>query len=267
MLKNIKASYFIQKIFTFIDEAQKLKLIRHNKNLQMNLNISLINYKFFNFVYVIHEPNGIAKEYLGFEDMLMFEGEYLNGKRNGKGKEYDWNGKLIFEGEYLNGKRNGNGKEYDNKGNLIFEGEYLNGKRNGKGKEYNEKGKLIFEGDYFNDLLLIGNVYDNDGILHKVNNNLNGYGKEYNSYGKLLFEGEYLNGKRNGKGKEYNWDDRLIFEGEYLNGKKHGIGKEYDDDGNLIFEGEYKYDKKWKGKFYVPSNNKIWKRKRIRLER
>ena len=36
---------------------------------------------------------------------LMFEGEYLNGKRNGKGKEYDYNGKLEFEGEYLNGKR------------------------------------------------------------------------------------------------------------------------------------------------------------------
>ena len=29
-----------------------------------------------------------------------------NGERNGKGKEY-YNGKLIFEGEYLNGKRNG----------------------------------------------------------------------------------------------------------------------------------------------------------------
>ena len=25
---------------------------------------------------------------------LMFEGEYLNGKRNGKGKEYYYNGKL-----------------------------------------------------------------------------------------------------------------------------------------------------------------------------
>ena len=34
---------------------------------------------------------------------LYFEGEYLNGTRNGKGKEYDYNGKLIFEGEYLNG--------------------------------------------------------------------------------------------------------------------------------------------------------------------
>ena len=36
---------------------------------------------------------------------LIFEGEYLNGKRNGKGKEYNSEGKLIFEGEYLNGKK------------------------------------------------------------------------------------------------------------------------------------------------------------------
>ena len=39
---------------------------------------------------------------------LEFEGEYLNGERNGKGKEY-YNGKLEFEGKYLNGKRNGKG--------------------------------------------------------------------------------------------------------------------------------------------------------------
>ena len=58
---------------------------------------------------------------------------YLNGERNGKGKEYD-KGKLIFEGEYLNGERHGKGKEY-NKGKLTFEGEYLNGRKfNGKEK-------------------------------------------------------------------------------------------------------------------------------------
>ena len=42
---------------------------------------------------------------------------------------------LIFEGEYLNEKRNGKGKEYNDDGELTFEGEYINGKRNGKGKE------------------------------------------------------------------------------------------------------------------------------------
>ena len=32
------------------------------------------------------------------------------------------NGKLRFEGEYLNGKKTGKVKEYDDNGNLIFEG-------------------------------------------------------------------------------------------------------------------------------------------------
>ena len=32
---------------------------------------------------------------------LLFEGEYLNGKRNGKVKEYDYYGELKFEGVYL----------------------------------------------------------------------------------------------------------------------------------------------------------------------
>ena len=47
-----------------------------------------------------------SKEYDDSYDYLIFEGHYLNGKRNGKGKEYNiLNGK-TFEGEYLNGKRN-----------------------------------------------------------------------------------------------------------------------------------------------------------------
>ena len=57
---------------------------------------------------------------------MIFEGEYLNDKRNGKGKYYYNQGDklmLIFEGEYLNDKKHGNGKEYDEYGNLIFDGE------------------------------------------------------------------------------------------------------------------------------------------------
>ena len=43
---------------------------------------------------------------------------------------------MIYEGEYLNGERNGKGKEYDNDGNLKFEGEFIKRKRfNGKEKE------------------------------------------------------------------------------------------------------------------------------------
>ncbi len=72
---------------------------------------------------------------------LEFEGKYLNGERNGEGKEYYQKGNLKFEGDYLEGERwKGKGKEY-HYDELIFEGEYLNGQRNGKGKEY-RKNKL-----------------------------------------------------------------------------------------------------------------------------
>ena len=84
---------------------------------------------------------------------MIFEGEYLKGvKWNGKGKEFDDEGferLLVFEGEYLNGKRNGKVKEYYPKGQLKFKGEYLNGKINGKGKEY-ILDKLIYDVKYLN---------------------------------------------------------------------------------------------------------------------
>jgi antitoxin component YwqK of YwqJK toxin-antitoxin module len=155
---------------------------------------------------------------------LEFEGEYLNDKKNGKGKEYNTQkNELIYEGEYLNDKKNGKGKEYNLKNELIFEGEYLNGKR-WNGKAYDKNGSVVYE------------LKDGKGKI-----------KEYNNkYGYLEFEGELINGEINGKGKEYNFKGIIKYEGEYLNGKRNGKGKEYNDNGNLIFEGEYKNGNKWK---------------------
>ena len=68
--------------------------------------------------------------------ILYYLRENIKWKKwNGKGLEFDENDNLIYNGEYLNSKRNGKGKKY-NEGRLIFEGEYLNGEKNGRGKEY-----------------------------------------------------------------------------------------------------------------------------------
>jgi len=67
---------------------------------------------------------------------LRFEGEYLNGEKNGKGKEY-YDVELRFEGEYLNNKK-WNGKRYDENPNIIYE--LING--NGRIKEYYDNDKL-----------------------------------------------------------------------------------------------------------------------------
>ena len=104
MLNNIKSIYFLRLIMTYIKEGKKLELIMYNKNIQNKLDIGLINYKFFSGKYKIVDKNGNNQVFFGANDEMIFEGEYVNGKRNGKGKEY-YDGDLIFEGEYLNGKR------------------------------------------------------------------------------------------------------------------------------------------------------------------
>ena len=241
--RDIKSSFTIKRIFSFLKEKEKLNIIIYNKKFQKLCLIDIEDYKQINGKYKIGKKNGKGKEYIIETKILIFEGEYLNGIKNGKGKEYYKNGKLKFEGEYLNGKKwNGNGyidgnmaftikygkgniKEYDYEGKLIFEGEYLNGKRNGKGKEY-ENDNLKFEGEY-------------------LNGEKNGKGKEYFRSGQLKFKGQYLIGKKwngnsyningniefeikDGAGyvKEYNFfNDNLEFEGEYLNGKEMEKGK------------------------------------------
>ena len=93
------------------------------------------------------------------EKSTIFHGEFINGERNGNGKEF-YDGRLKFEGKYSKDKRNGNGKEFKN-GEIIFEGIYINGQRwKGKGKEYyDSKGILIYENEYDNGKKLEKNPY------------------------------------------------------------------------------------------------------------
>ena len=222
------------KIFSCCSEKKKLEIIHYNKRIQNNLYINPDVYRLFTRKYLKYET--IVKEYN--DDDLIFEGEYLNKKRNGKGKEYYYNGKLIFKGEYLNGKKwNGKGfdvnnnlvyilkegkgyiKEYSYYGQLLFEGEYLNGERNGKGKEYYENGNIKYEGEYLND-------------------EANGKGKEYYNNGLLLFEGEFKNDIKY-NGKLYDKYHNII------NEINNGTGKiiEYYNNGILSYEGEILYGK------------------------
>ena len=197
--------------------------------------------------------NGTKKEY-DENNQLIYEGEYLDQYRHGRGKEYRHD-ELIFDGYYLNDKRwNGIGKEYDSKNNLIFDGEYVNGKKKGKYKEYNDKGELIFEGECLYDFKYKGKEYDKGKLIYEgeylYNKIWKGKVKEYYYYFyglDILFEGELLNGIENRIGKEY-YNGKLIFEGQYKNDKRNGKGKEYNYKGDVIFEGEYFDNQRWNGK-------------------
>ena len=233
MLKDIKSSYFIELLFSHVDEKQKLKVVKFNKNFQKTIHITIANYKYFTGRYIIYESNGIGKEYRGTDNRLLYEGEFFHGERKGKGKEY-WeileDGYVKYEGEFLHGQWNGKGREYYFDNLLIYEGEFLNGKKHGKGIRYSGKDKIQFEGEYFNGKEWIGTRHNYNGKIINIE-----IGKEYGPLGDLIFDGKYINGKRNGKGKEYHRNGKIIFEGEYKNDLRWN-GKGYDDKGKVVYE-------------------------------
>ena len=99
-----------------------------------------------NKIYEINNGTGIIKEY-NESGAIKYEGEYLNGEKNGKGKEYDED-KLIFEGEYLNGKKYGRGIAYNSNGQVIYEGNYVNNNFLKKNVDIQHKdGKLSIDFD------------------------------------------------------------------------------------------------------------------------
>ena len=230
MLKNVRSKYILKIILSYVKEEKKLKIIKYNKNLQNIMDINLINYKFLSNRYIIYETSKRGKEYNGNDDTLLYEGEFLNGERHEKGKEYiehyisncfygvDQNNMKIFNDLHnrkyyeKNSKKiykdkskqkNGMVEERDALGNLKFKGNYLNGEKHGEGEEFDKNGKILFEGEYLK------------GKRWK------GRGKEFCYDGTLKYEGEYLDGKRwNGKGKEFYHSNFLKYEGEYLEEKE-----------------------------------------------
>ena len=162
-----------------------------------------------NITYELINGKGYAKEYSSDNFHLIYEGEYLDGNRNGYGKEYQYI-HLIYEGEFKNGKRNGKGKEYHYFGIIMSTKDLIEAKGWNKFENIyclNYNSKFNKEKCY-----LVEN-------MEKINENLVFIKK---------FEGEYIDGEKNGKGKEYNKYGKLIFEGEYLNGKKlNGKIKKY----------------------------------------
>ena len=107
VIKSIKSNYIYNCIFVLLNEKIKLKLIKYNKYSQNYLKIGIINYQRFSGKYIIYETDTtgktIGKEF-NWENIMLFEGAYYKGEKNGEGKEYvEYT--IKFEGTYLNGKK------------------------------------------------------------------------------------------------------------------------------------------------------------------
>ena len=93
----------------------------------------------------IFHGNGVLK----YGGNIVYEGEWLNGKKHGEGKSFSSNGNVSYEGEWLNGKKSGYGILYGPDWKYV--GEFLNDQQNGKGVTYFlQDGSIYEEGIYKN---------------------------------------------------------------------------------------------------------------------
>ena len=96
-----------------------------------------------NFVFL---RDGIGKT--TYQNGSIYEGNYKEGKRDGKGIYVDQDGTIIYQGEWQNGKRHGQGTYKDQEGN-VYQGEWQNGKRHGQGTYKDPQGN-VYQGEWQN---------------------------------------------------------------------------------------------------------------------
>ena len=136
---------------------------------------------------------------------------FVDGIANGPCILYDKWGSKYFVGSFVNGYRQGKGKEYDEKGNLVYEGCYEEGKRlermtemNGYWKKYDDSNQLIrvCRKDSNGENNGLCYYYDNQGEISKLSEWHGGNETPYNGYFKIYdephskwIEGYYENGR------------------------------------------------------------------------
>lgn len=209
---------------------------------------------------------------------LKSEGIYKRNLLNGLATDYWKSGKIEFKGQYVNGRRTGRGKRYhDNEKNTIeAEGNFLRGRLKGKAKTFYPNGKIHKEG-IFDGSMKSGKKYYSSGTGYEIGNydfgrrhgmmkiyyddKLYDKGKwdrdyreglhyMYHANGKLKFKGYYKRHSRDGKGKEYWENGNLKYDGNWKNDNYDGTGKKYYEDGKLAESGTFYSGRLKKGTKY-----------------
>lgn len=163
-----------------------------------------------------------GKGKMTYTDGNTYEGNFIDGLKHGIGKMTYENGD-IYEGNWVNDTRRNNGiMKYAN-GN-IYEGTWLNDKRNGKGIMTHNGD--TYDGDWLNNKRHgKGSIIFKDGTAYVgdwLDSTYHGIGKMIYINGDV-YEGTWVDNQREGKGKMI-YANGDIYEGNWLNNKRHGYG-------------------------------------------
>ena len=201
-------------------------------NHKLKLNLGTLIYPLIQLLenYILNNEEKII-----YENGIYYIGQFENNRPNGKGKLYYNNGNILYEGDFINGKREGFGKYIDKNGD-VYEGQWLNGKKHGEGKIFYKNGDLLYEGDFVKGKKEGKGKYIYKNFNYYIGQWLNdlpdGTGTIYYKNGDILYEGEFVKGKYEGLGKFIHKNGNYYI-GDFVNDKRHGKGKEYKKDGHF----------------------------------
>ncbi len=184
------------------------------------------------------------KEKQAISDAAKNQNEQPQSDINFKRLELD--GGDVYEGYFLNEKKNGHGKYIWANGD-VFDGNWVDGKRTGKGKVTWSNG-ASFDGEWKDDQMSEGKYTFPDGEIYDgsfQNGKKEGYGKQVFPDGEK-YEGQWHVGKKHGHGT-YTWADGDTYEGEWQDGKRCGGGKliQYGKSPTGEIYMKYSYDGEW----------------------
>ena len=155
-----------------------------------------------NTLYGETKPNSNASSHAKqtLQNGDTFEGNFVNGKRNGHGV-YTWANGVRYEGNWIDGNRTGKGI-YTWANGERYEGDFIEGIRTGKGIHTWSNGDR-YEGDYADGKITGKGIYTwADGTR---------------------YEGDFIEGVRTGRGI-YTWPNGNTYEGDFVDQKENGIG-------------------------------------------
>lgn len=210
-----------------------------------------------------NEKMGVYKILYNSHDQKVYEGEFEDDVREGRGNLYYPSGSVKYTGEWKSDRPHGMGVLFYENGNKFYEGRWEDGKALGQGVLFCESGLIEYEGQFLESKKNgIGVMYFSDGSKYKgewKDDEMNGFGSLFYPTGELCYRGTWKNSKKDGNGAVLSRDNILIYQGNFVDDKKCGRGKSYYDDGTLQYSGQWQNNKMCgEGILYDENGEKIF---------
>lgn len=187
-------------------------------------------------------------------EKFNYTGRLMCGKRQGRGRTDQPGGLTVFDGNYMDGLRQGFGSVYSLNGKLNYAGFWNGDQKEGGGVSFRDSDHAMNVGSWSGGKPMEWRaLFDPKGRLKYFGRicggNKTGAGVTLRQEDRL-FVGKYSGDSEPAEGALFDKNGNLMYSGGWKNGMRHGQGVEFDADGQLVYCGMWHEDKYLNGVLY-----------------